>query len=88
MTLTSTDRLPSLLSPVRWELLMRTEDARDVRVVVTDCALMAIDLPCAHGARKLEGEYRSIIEKIASANYHDGFIEQDGSVLIMRAEIG
>jgi hypothetical protein len=66
---------------------MRTEDGSIVRIVVTDCALMAIDLPCAHGVRKLEGEYRSRIEKIASGKHGGGDIKQDGSVFITLDDI-
>ena len=36
---------------------------------------------------QLEGEYRSKIEKIASAKYDDGSIEKDGSVLVTLADI-
>src|SRR5438270_13841445 len=45
MTLASTARPPLELFPDRWELRMRSEDGSDVRIVVADCALMAIDLP-------------------------------------------
>ena len=70
-----------------WALSMQTEDARDVHIVVTDDALLAIGSPCVSGIPQLEGEYRSTIEKIASAKYDSGFIEQDGSVLVTQADI-
>ncbi len=88
MTLTGTNELP-LRSSLRfgWALPMRTEDARDVRVVVADDALLAIGSPCVSGIPQLEGEYRSIIEKIASTKHDGGLLEQNGSVLITQADI-
>jgi hypothetical protein len=66
---------------------MQNEAGNDVRVVVSGCALMAIDLPCDSGVRKLDGEYRSRIEKVASDKYDEGSIGQDGPVPITRADI-
>jgi hypothetical protein len=88
MALTSTEELPLRTSNrFGWALLMRTEDTKDVRVVVADEALLAIGSPCVDGIPQLEGDYRSKIEKIAPAKHHGGFIEQDGSVLITQADI-
>jgi hypothetical protein len=80
-------RSTSSSRPFFWALMMRTEDIRDVRVVVTDDALLAIGSPCVSGIPQLEGEYRSRIEKIASAKHDFGFKERDGSVLITQADI-
>jgi hypothetical protein len=66
---------------------MRTADGRNFRVVVTDDALLAIGSPCVGGIPQLKGQYRSKIEKIASAKHDGGLIEQDGSVLITQADI-
>jgi hypothetical protein len=87
MTLIGTDELPSRSPSLFWVLPMRTEDARDVRVLVADCALFANESPCVSHIPQLAGEYRSRIEKIASAKYDGGLIEQDWSVLITQADI-
>jgi hypothetical protein len=63
---------------------MRTEDGREFRALVADDALFALDVPRVDGVPQLEGEYRSKIEKIASANHDAG---QDGSVPITQTDI-
>ena len=85
MTLMATAELPCR-SSIRfgWALPMRTEDGTVVRVDVSDDALLAFDPPppCIDGIPQIEGEYRSRVEKIASAKYDGSPTEQDGSVLI------
>jgi hypothetical protein len=90
MTLIGTDELP-LRSVFRfgWVIRMRTEDTRDVRVVVADEALLGFDPPPLYVDKipQLEGEHRSRIEKIASVKHVGGLVEQDGSVLITQDDI-
>jgi hypothetical protein len=88
MTLIGTDE-PPFRSAFRfgWALPMRTDDARDFRVIVTDDALLAMGAPCVSGIPQLGGECRSKIEKIASAKHAGGLIEQDGSILITQADV-
>jgi hypothetical protein len=63
---------------------MRTEDGVVVRVDVSDDALLAFEPSplCIDGIPQIEGEHRSRVEKMASAKYDGGSIEQDGSILI------
>jgi hypothetical protein len=70
-----------------WAIPMRTDDGRDVRVIVTDDALLAIGAPCVSGIPQLSGEYRSRVEEIASAKHARGAIEQDGSVLVTQTDV-
>jgi hypothetical protein len=61
---------------------MRTADMKDVRVEVADDALLALDSPrYVDGIPQLEGENRSRIESIASANH-----EQDGLPALITQE--
>ncbi len=91
MPLIATAELPSP-SPFFSEvtvLRMRTEDGTVVQVSVSNDVLLAFEPPppCVSGIPQLEGEYRARIEKIASAKYNSGSVEQDGSVRITRDDI-
>jgi hypothetical protein len=88
MTLTGTDTEPVRLGTrFGWALWMRTDDERDFRVIVTDEALLAIDAACVSRIPQLTGEYRSRMEKIASAKHASGLRERDGSVIITQDDV-
>jgi hypothetical protein len=82
---TSTDPIRSAYF-FGWALQMRTDDGRDIRVLVTDEALEGIASPRASGLDRLN-EYRSRIEEIASAKHTAGHIEPEGTIRVTPADV-
>jgi hypothetical protein len=70
-----------------WVFPMRTDDEHEVRVIVTDDALLAIGAHCVSGIPQVSGECRLRVEAIASAKYADGVMELDGSVIITQDDV-
>ena len=64
---------------------MRDEKGTDVRVIVTDLALDAID-PAKLSSDAFHA-YRAEVERLASAKHAAGNIEKDGTVKVTSADV-
>jgi hypothetical protein len=82
MPLTATDTEPMRSQFIfGWAIMMQSENAKDVRILVTDEALRNVASPPDDSISRLI-QYRSEIEAIASRKYDAKLIEPDGTVRV------